>query len=109
MAGAPDHLLYTKDGPMPLEHYVACVVTAENGTAANAALRALAIAARTFVLRAMRDSRTLGTQQNPIINSPSFQVYARRPATRPSLATADTLGLVCRYQGELVICNFVAG
>lgn len=101
--------LYTADGPMALEEYVARVVTAENGTAADPALRALAIAARTFVLRAIRDSRTLGTPQNPIINSPKFQVFAHRPATRPSLATAATLGAVCRYRGELVICNFVAG
>lgn len=96
-------------GFVPLEQYVACVTTAENGLAAPAALRAQAIAARTFVLRAMRDRPDLGTSANPIPNSNRFQVYVHTPSKQAVEATSDTAGLVCRYMGELIICNFVAG
>lgn len=96
-------------GLVPLEQYVACVTTAENGAAAPAAVRAQAIAARTFVLRAMRDRPDLGTVNNPIPNSNRFQVYVHTPSQRAVDATSETAGLVCRYMGELIICNYVAG
>ena len=50
-------------GPISFETYVAGVVTAENGMARHAAQQAQAVAARTFVLRAMRDRPGLGSAQ----------------------------------------------
>lgn len=99
----------TVDGSTTLESYVAAVVAAENGAAAQAALRAQAVAARTFVLRAMRDDPNLGTYKKPIQNSEKFQVYSHSPSPRAILATAETAGIVCRYKGELILCNYVAG
>lgn len=99
----------TVDGSTKLESYVAGVVAAENGAAAQAALRAQAVAARTFVLRAMRDDPNLGTYKKPIPNSERFQVYVHSPSPRAVLAAAETAGIVCRYKGELIICNYVAG
>ena len=54
------------------------VVTRENGNAAPEALKAQAIAARTFVLRAMLDDPHLGTPARPIENSERFQTYAAK-------------------------------
>lgn len=102
-------VLVTKDGMIDLEDYVAAVVTAENGAASMPALRAQAVAARTFVLRAMRDDPALGTAKKPIESSERFQVYAPHAKPRSSQATQETAGIVCRYQGELIICNYVAG
>jgi hypothetical protein len=104
-----DLTFYTVDGSITLEQYVARVTTAENGQAAPAALRAQAIAARTFVLRAMRDDALLGTYKKPVPNGEHFQVYKPTASPRAATATAETAGLVCRYQGELTICNYVAG
>ncbi|HZO13758.1 MAG TPA: SpoIID/LytB domain-containing protein, partial [Polyangiaceae bacterium] len=60
--------VYTVDGWMSLEdEYIPRVCTQENGKAAREALLAQAVAARTYVLRAMRDDPTLGTEKNPII------------------------------------------
>jgi hypothetical protein len=101
--------LVTKDGPVDLEDYVAAVVTAENGTAAVPAVQAQAVAARTYVLRAMRDDPALGTAKKPISSSERFQVYAPHAGQRATQATKDTAGIVCRYMGELIICNYVAG
>src|ERR1700759_4076997 len=56
----PDTVL-TVDGTMSLEDaYVPRVCTQENGGAPTEALKAQAIAARTYLLRAMRDDATLG-------------------------------------------------
>lgn len=96
-------------GPIPLESYVAGVVMAENGNAAHAARQAQAVAARTFLLRAIRDDRKLGTLQKPIPSSERFQVYRPNPSQRAIQATTETAGIVCRYLGELIICNYVAG
>jgi hypothetical protein len=104
-----EQTFYTVDGSTTLELYVARVTTGENGMAAPAALRAQAIAARTFVLRAMRDDSLLGTYKKPISNSTKFQVYAQSPSARATLAASETAGMVCRYQGELILCNYVAG
>jgi len=96
-------------GPIALESYVAGVVAAENGAAAHAARQAQAVAARTYVLRAILDDRALGTAQKPIRNSERFQVYKPNPSARALMATAETTGVVCRYKGELILCNYVAG
>lgn len=94
---------------MDLEDYVARVCTRENGAAAFEALVAQAVAARTYVLRAMRDEAPIGTPAKPIPNSQAFQTYA--PVASPACAAAGarTRGLVLRYQGTLIIANYVAG
>lgn len=97
------------NGPLSLESYVAGVVAAENGNAAHAARQAQAVAARTFLLRAMRDDPHLGRPQKPLASSERFQVYKPNPSQRAIQATAETAGIVCRYKRELIICNYVAG
>jgi hypothetical protein len=104
----PDRVL-TVDGWMRLEEeYLPRVVTRENGMAHTEALKAQAIAARTFVLCAMRDRRSLGRTQ-PIENGEHFQAYAAKATTRAIEATEATRGTVGRYKGELIIANYVAG
>jgi hypothetical protein len=96
-------------GPLLLESYVAGVVQAEIGFAALAARRAQAVAARTYVLRAIRDNPRRGTAEKPLVNSQHFQVYKPNPTERTLQATAETAGIVCRHAGELMVCNYVAG
>lgn len=94
---------------MELEDYVARVCTQENGAAAFEALKAQAVAARTYVLRAMRDEAPIGTPQKPIPNSQSFQTYAEVATQACSAATIQTRGVVLRYRGMLIVANYVAG
>lgn len=101
--------LATEDGWMDLEDYVARVCTRENGAAAFEALKAQAVAARTYVLRAMRDERPIGTPEQPIPNSQAFQTYASVASPACSAATGQTRGLVLRYRGALIVANYVAG
>ncbi|MDC3988680.1 SpoIID/LytB domain-containing protein [Polyangium jinanense] len=99
----------TVDGWMLFEEdYLPRVVTGENGHAHPEALKAQAIAARTYVLRAMRDHKALG-RTVPIINSQKFQVYARSAFASCVAAVADTRGILARYQGSLILGNYVAG
>lgn len=107
--------VYTEDGWWHLEDaYVPAVVAAEIGASAPAAMEAQAIAARTYVLRAMRDDPKLGTPAKPIRSSESFQVYDKGKAgkeanTRALFASWATTGLVMRWGGQLIIANYVAG
>lgn len=106
--------VYTEDGLWELEDaYVPRVVAAEIGAAPPAALRAQAIAVRTFVLRAMRDDPKLGTSEKPIRSSESFQVYNGHASwkTREQALYASwlTAGIVMRWSGQLIIANYVAG
>ncbi|MEZ4293852.1 MAG: SpoIID/LytB domain-containing protein [Polyangiaceae bacterium] len=101
--------LATEDGWMELEDYVARVCTRENGAAAFEALKAQAVAARTYVLRAMRDEAPIGTPDKPLPNSQSFQTYAAVASPACAAATAETRGLLLRYQGALIVANYVAG
>ena len=107
--------IYTEDGWWLLDDaYVPAVVAAEIGAAPAAAMRAQAIAARTYVLRAMRDDPKLGTPEKPIRSSESFQVYDKGKAgkdanDRALLASWTTSGIVMRWSGQLIIANFVAG
>jgi hypothetical protein len=104
----PDRVL-TVDGWMRLEEdYVPRVVTRENGQAHAEALKAQAIAARTFLRRAMRDDRSLGSTK-PLDNSEHFQTYASKATARAIEATEATRGMVARYKGELILANYVAG
>lgn len=107
--GPPAFWLVTVDGPMELDHYVARVCTQENGAAAFEALKAQAVAARTYVLRAMRDEKPIGTPEKPIPNSQEFQAYAPVASAACGEATRQTRGLVLRYQGRLMVANYVAG
>jgi len=101
--------ILTVDGWMRLEEdYIPRVCTGEHGHAHPEALRAQAIAARTYVLRAMRDHRSLG-RSLPIKNSQTFQVYAKAAFRTCIEAAEDTRGIVARYLGQLMICNYVAG
>ncbi|MCC6556020.1 MAG: SpoIID/LytB domain-containing protein [Polyangiaceae bacterium] len=102
--------VFTVDGWMDLEaEYVPRVVTLENGKAGSEALKAQAVAARTFVLRAMRDKPGLGTPASPIPNSETFQVYARGATPAAAAATNATTWQVATYQNELILGNYVAG
>jgi hypothetical protein len=102
--------VYTVDGWMSLEDaYIPRVCTQENGAAAYEALKVQAVAARTYLLRAMRDDKKLGTPEKPVINGQSFQAYAATASQSCIDATNETRGVVGRYQGELVIGNYVAG
>jgi len=102
--------VYTVDGWMSLEdEYVPRVCTQENGAADAEALKVQAVAARTYLLRAMRDDERLGTTASPVINGQSFQAYADTASDACRAATEATRGVVGRYQGELVIANYVAG
>jgi hypothetical protein len=105
------HEVYVENvqGPVAFESYVAGVVTAENGRARHAALQAQAVAARTFTLREIRDRPSAGTARKPLRNSEFFQVYRPKASERAIQATNETAGIVCRYKGELIICNYVAG
>lgn len=102
-------IVFTVDGPMDFEEYISRVVTNENGNADTEALKAQAIAARTYVLRAMRDSPYLGTETRPLVNSQSFQTYAPVANAASSAATRATAGMVAEYDGALVQANYVAG
>lgn len=90
------------------EDYLPRVVTGENGRAHPEALKAQAVAARTYVLRAMRDDLQLG-RTKPIANSQKFQVFAKTALPSCIAAVDATRGMVGKYEGALIIANFVAG
>jgi lysophospholipase L1-like esterase len=97
-------------GELGLDDYVARVVTGEVGHFVQLeALKALAVAARTFVLRALRDDPRLGTQDKPVTNSEYFQVAARAVTERAVRATRATRGGVILHGGRLILANHVAG
>jgi len=101
--------LSTQDGWMELEDYVARVCTRENGAAAFEALKAQAVAARTYVLRAMRDEGPIGTPAKPLPNSEGFQTYAATASPGCLAAAGQTRGVVLRWGGALIVANYVAG
>lgn len=101
--------VFTHDGWMPLEEYVARVCTGEMAENAHPeAIAAQAIAARTYVARAMRDHPALG-KQAPIPTGPKFQVMAKVAKEVFREATERTRGIVILYQGRLILANYVAG
>ncbi|WP_281312499.1 SpoIID/LytB domain-containing protein [Polyangium sp. y55x31] len=107
-AQAPERVLTTA-GWLSLEHeYVPRVVAGEHLHAHPEAKAALAIAARTFVLRAMRDRPTLG-RTTPIPSGEGFQVFARGASEECVIAASVTQGIVLRYQGRMILANHVAG
>ena len=97
-------------GTIALDDYVARVVTGELGNSRQLeALKAQAIAARTYVQRAMRDAPSLGTAANPLRNGQDFQVAAARAMALPARAAEETRGGVACYRGRLILANYVAG
>ena len=105
----PPEKVLTVDGWLRFEEdYLPRVVTGENGRGPAEALKAQSIAARTYVLRAMRDHRTLG-RTVPIVNSQKFQVYAKSAFKTCISAVEATRGITARHQGRLIVANYVAG
>jgi hypothetical protein len=97
-------------GELALDDYVARVVTGELGNSRQLeALKAQAIAARTYVQRALHDAPSLGTAANPVRNGQDFQVAAARAMALPSRAAEETRGGVAFYRGRLILANYVAG
>lgn len=105
---SPDKVL-TSEGWLQFEdEYLPRVVTGENGRAHPEALKAQAIASRTYCLRAMQDDPKLG-RTNPIVNSQKFQVFAKTALPQCVEAVNATRGMVAKYGGRLIIANYVAG
>jgi lysophospholipase L1-like esterase len=97
-------------GELALDDYVARVVTGELGNSRQIeALKAQAIAARTYVQRALHDAPTLGTAANPVRNGQDFQVAAAVAMVLPLRAAQETRGGVAFYRGRLILANYVAG
>jgi hypothetical protein len=105
---APERVL-TVAGWMSLdEEYVPRVVAGEYLRARFEAKAALAIAARTYALRSMRDRPTLG-RSTPIPNGEDFQVFARSATDECIAASLQTRGVVLRHHGRMILANHVAG
>jgi hypothetical protein len=105
---AADKVL-TEEGWLDFEReYLPRVVTGENGRAHAEALKAQAIASRTYVLRAMQDDPKLG-RTVPIANSQKFQVFAKTALPTCIAAVESTRGMVAKFGGRLIIANYVAG
>jgi hypothetical protein len=97
-------------GELSLDEYVARVVTGEvGGFVQPEALKAQAIAARTFVQRALHDDPRLGSPDKPVRNGEDFQVAARAATELAVRATRATQGGVILHRGRLVVANYVAG
>lgn len=93
-------------GPVDLESdYLPHVVACENGAASFEALRAQAVAARSYVYY------RLSTGDGTITDGQGDQVYtcAQAPTQRHYDAVASTAGEVLQYQGTLVAAFYVAG
>lgn len=104
----PDKVL-TNEGWLQFEgEYLPRVVTGENGRAHPEALKAQAIASRTYCLRAMQDDPKLG-RTTPLINSQKFQVFAKTALPQCVDAVNATRGMVAKHGGRLIIANYVAG
>jgi hypothetical protein len=99
----------TVEGTLAFEgNYLPRVIAGEHLHAHPEAKAALAIAARTYVLRVMRDHPTIG-RTTPIKNDTSFQTFAAGADASCIAATERTRGFVMRYGGRLITANYVAG
>lgn len=108
LARLPEEV-FTRDGWMTLEEYVARVCTGELAENAHPeAIAAQAIAARTYVARAMRDHPAMG-KLAPIPTGSKFQVMAKVARAAFREAAERTRGIVILYQGRLILANYVAG
>jgi len=108
LAKLPEEI-FTKEGWVNFEEYIARVCTGELANDVHfEAIAAQAIAARTYVARAMRDHPSLG-KFAPIQTGPRFQVMAKTAQPVFREAAEATRGLVILYQGRLILANYVAG
>ncbi|MBI5477614.1 MAG: hypothetical protein HY906_02090, partial [Deltaproteobacteria bacterium] len=84
--------------------YLPHVVQCENGAADIEALRAQAVAARTFLYYKLETAGHIGDGQGD-------QVYScgRTPAADHLQAVADTVGIVLTYHGDVICAFYVAG
>lgn len=84
--------------------YVPHVVQCENGAADIEALRAQAVAARTFLYYKLETTGSIGDGQGD-------QVYScgKTPAADHVQAAADTVGIVLTYHGDVTCSFYVAG
>jgi hypothetical protein len=84
--------------------YLPHVVQCENGAADIEALRAQAVAARTFLYYKLETAGQIGDGQGD-------QVYScgRTPAADHIQAAADTVGVVLTYHGDVTCSFYVAG
>ncbi len=96
-------------GELDLEDYVALVVAGESPSRRLDALKAVAIAARTYVQQALAADPTLGTAAHPIPNSQRFQVALSPPRPLAVRAAAETRGGVALWKGALILGSHVAG
>lgn len=104
----PEHV-FTVEGWLSFDgDYLPRVVMGELGNGHPEAKAAQAIAARTYVLRAMRDHPTIG-RTTPLKNDASFQAMAPGADESCIAATERTRRFVMRYGGRLIIGNYVAG
>jgi lysophospholipase L1-like esterase len=116
-AGSPARHLALRDpffvaglGELALDDYAARVVTAElGGSRQLEALKAQAIAARTYVQHALHDDPALGTAAKPVRNGQDFQVAAAVATALPRRAAEETRGGVAFCRGRLILANYVAG
>ena len=81
-------------GTYELDDYIERVVTAENGGAHPEALKALAVAARTYALNKTDNCK------NSIENSTSSQVMAEKASDRVKDALANVKGSIMLYNGK---------
>jgi len=108
LARLPEEV-FTRDGWMPLEEYVARVCTGEMAEGTHPeAIAAQAIAARTYVARAMRDHPALG-KMAPIPTGPRFQVMAKASGEVFREAAERTRGIFIVRHGRMILANYVAG
>ncbi len=105
---APDRVLTTSGWLLLDDEYVPRVVVGEHVHAHFEAKKALAIAARTFLLRSMRDRPTFG-RLTPIPSGEGFQVFAKSVTHECLAASLQTRGIVLRYGGRMILANHVAG
>jgi lysophospholipase L1-like esterase len=108
-AQVPDAIVVEGMGQLPMEEYVARVVTAEiGGTREPQALAALAMAARTYAVW-MMEHEHLGTADKPMPNSERKQVVARVAIQRAADAARATRGGLILHRGRVVLASYVAG
>jgi lysophospholipase L1-like esterase len=105
----PDAIVVEGMGQLPMEEYVARVVTGEIGlTREPQALAALAVAARTYAVWMMQHEH-LGSVDRPMPNSERKQVAARVALQRAADAARATRGGIILRRGRVVLASYVAG
>ena len=87
-------------GTFELEDYIAKVTTRENGGAGYEALKAQAIAARTYLVN------TTNNCKRPIANSQGSQTMASEATENAKKATNETAGQVMLYNGEVMFSEY---